>query len=262
MTLTRILQLTDLHVFAEPQTCLKGIPTRECLQEVIEYIRGQNIQFDHVVVTGDHTHDELQASYAAVSDLLHDWVPVLWQVPGNHDDRRVLHQVFSDRMADQPTEKIQFAFTTAEWLCLGIDTHVPGEVFGQLDVSQIDWIRSCLKQHPQMSVVLFMHHPPVVLNSIWMDQIGLRGMELLHELIAGEPRIRLICCGHVHHESAHLIEQCQVVTTPATGIQFSPLGSTPNFVAEAPGFRIIELTADGFTSRVHRLPVVRYTPTV
>ena len=261
MTLTRILQLTDLHVFAEPGMRLKGLPTRECLLEVIEYIRCQNVQFDHVVVTGDHTHDELQASYAAVRDLLHDWIPVLWQVPGNHDDRVVMRRVFSDRMADQQSEKIQFTFTTAHWLCLGIDTHVPGQVFGQFDATHIDWIQTCLKQYPDVSVVLFMHHPPVVFNSIWMDQIGLQGMELLHELIAKEPRIKLICCGHVHHESSHMIKQCQVVTTPATGIQFSPLGSTPNFVAEAPGFRIIELAADGFASQVHRLPIVRYAPT-
>ena len=56
-------------------------------------------RFDHVVVTGDHTHDELPESYQAVRQILSPWLDRLWQVPGNHDDRTVLRSVFGDRIS-------------------------------------------------------------------------------------------------------------------------------------------------------------------
>ena len=37
-----------------------------------------------------------------------------------------------------------------------------------------------------------------------------------------DARIRLVCCGHVHHESSHRVGAAEMMTTPATGLQFSP----------------------------------------
>ncbi|MFO0427653.1 MAG: metallophosphoesterase [Planctomyces sp.] len=257
----RILQITDLHVFADPEAQLKGIPTRKTLQDVVQYIVEKQFEFDFLVITGDHTHDELPQSYQAVRSILAPWHSRLFQVPGNHDDRAVLRDVFADRMnADSCEEKINFAFDAGKWLCLGLDTHLPGEVAGQIDESQITWIRKQIAGSPEASVVLFMHHPPVVLNSIWMDRIGLNGRELLTDLIRNEPRIRLVCCGHVHHESTRTVTQSVVVTTPSTGIQFVPEGDTATFERAAPGFRLIELRDDNFMTRVFRLPEARWTP--
>ena len=38
MVPVRILQLTDLHVFKDPEVRLKGIPTRELLEDVVRHI--------------------------------------------------------------------------------------------------------------------------------------------------------------------------------------------------------------------------------
>ena len=93
-----------------------------------------------------------------------------------------------------------------------------------------------------------------------MDPIGLFGKEMLHDLFKAESRIQLVCCGHVHHEFAAQIGGARIFTTPATGIQFSPTGSVPTFVAEPPGYRIIELTDDGFSTTVCRLSQVKFSP--
>ena len=66
-TTTRILQITDLHLFADPDGRLKGIPTRELLLSVLAHVRESGEQLDHVIVTGDHTHDELPETYRALS---------------------------------------------------------------------------------------------------------------------------------------------------------------------------------------------------
>lgn len=260
MTVVRLLQLTDLHVFRDPNALLKGIPTQQLLQDVVRHVIDSGETFDHVIITGDHTHDELEESYSAVRSILSPWLDRLFLVPGNHDDRAVLRTVFADRVGGTGHDRINFSFTAGNWLCLGLDTHVPGAVPGLIETTQIDWARQQLANSPAKSVALFFHHPPVDVGSLWMDPIGLAGKELLQEWFAGEPRIRLVCCGHVHHEFQTQVGQATILTTPSTGIQFSPKGSTPAFVAAPPGCRIIELTDDEFSTRVIRLPETRFTP--
>ena len=260
MLSTRILQLTDLHVFRDPDARLRGIPTFQLLCDVVKHIKQSGEEFDFVVVTGDHTHDELHESYSAVRQVLSPWLDRLFQVPGNHDDRAVLRSVFSDRIAGQGDAQINFTFQTENWLCLGLDTHVPSSVPGLIDAEQIAWAKEQVRSLKPDMIGLFLHHPPVNVGSEWMDIIGLTGKELLQSWFTEEPRIRFACCGHVHHEFQTRWNQTDILTTPSTGIQFSPQGSTPTFVADPPGYRIIELNAEGYTTRVIRLPETRFAP--
>ncbi|MDA1230908.1 MAG: metallophosphoesterase, partial [Planctomycetota bacterium] len=258
MATFRVLQLTDLHVFNDRETRLKGIPTLELLEDVVQHILATGESFDHVVVTGDHTHDELPESYQAVRRILTPWLDRLWQVPGNHDDRSVMRSIFGDRIHGVGQDLITFSFTAGRWRCLGVVTQVPGAVPGRILAEQVEWIRRQIVESDADRVGLFMHHPPVDVGSLWMDPIGLAGKELLHELVAAEKRIQLVCCGHVHHEFAAEIGNAKIFTTPSTAIQFHPAGSQLTLVADPPGYRIIELTDDGFSTTVCRLSETRY----
>jgi Icc protein len=261
MTTTQILQLSDLHPFADPDERLFGIPTRELLAEVVAHIQASGMRPDHVVVTGDHTHDELPETYAAVREILEPFLDRLWLVPGNHDDRAALRSEFADRVPADGAERITFAFEAGNWLCLGLDTHVPGEVSGRVGSHQIEWIRRQLDERRPAAAVLFMHHPPVELGVAWLDRIGLEDAFELHRLIADDPRIRLVCCGHVHHESSHRLGAAEVVTAPSTGLQFSPVDNVVRYETAPPGYRLIELRDDGYSTSVVRVPEARYAPT-
>jgi len=261
VAVTRIVQLTDLHLFADPDERLFGIPTRELLRDVVAHVERHAGRVDHLVVTGDHTHDELPETCEAVREILRPWLDRLWQVPGNHDDRAVLRSVFADRIRGEGAERVNFVFEADGWLCLGLDTQLPGQVRGLMDEAQLAWIREQLDAHDPDRAVLFLHHPPVLLGSVWMDTIGLEGRELVQSLLRQDPRIRLVCSGHVHHESAHEVGAALVVTTPSTGLQFSPAGTTTTFANDPPGYRVIELDGDDYTTRVVRLSEARYTPT-
>ncbi|MFM7868714.1 MAG: metallophosphoesterase [Planctomycetaceae bacterium] len=249
----RIVQLTDLHTFRNPETLLKGVATWHFLEQVIELLQQLNPQPDAVVITGDHTHDELPETYSAIRQLLRPWLDRLWQVPGNHDDRLHLRTVFSDRISGMSDQPIRFRFEAPGWLCLGLDTHVPGSVAGSIDQEQIEWISRQLLSTPRTRCALFMHHPPTLLNSVWMDAIGLSGREMLAELCSRENRIQLICCGHVHHEFHGQLAQAAVRTTPSTGIQFAPDSDKPKFVPGQPGFRVIDLTPAGYSTEILRI---------
>lgn len=260
MTTTQILQLSDLHRFADPDERLFGIPTRELLEDVLAHVHASGLRPDHVVVTGDHTHDELPETYAAVRELLAPFLDRLWLLPGNHDDRARLRAAFAERIPSDGAGRITFSFRAGDWLCLGLDTHLPGAVSGQLGSQQVAWIRGQLDEHRPRAAMLFMHHPPVELGLPWLDRIGLEDATLLQELLEEEPRIRLVCCGHVHHESSTRVGSAEVVTVPSTGLQFSPVSQVTEFVAAPPGYRVIELDPDGYRTTVVRLPEARYAP--
>ena len=53
----RILQLSDLHLGGDPDTHLHGVPTRETLRGVLEHIRSESVDFDHLIITGDLADD-------------------------------------------------------------------------------------------------------------------------------------------------------------------------------------------------------------
>jgi len=258
---TRILQLSDVHRFADPDERLFGIPTRELFEDVLEHVERSGLRPDHVVVTGDHTHDELPETYAAVREELAPFLDRLWLLPGNHDDRAVLRAAFDDRIPADGDGRVTFSFRAGDWLCLGLDTQLTGAVGGRLGVEQVDWIRAQLDEHRPRAAVLFMHHPPVELGLAWLDRIGLEDADLLQALLVDEPRVRLVCCGHVHHESSHRVGSAEVVTVPSTGLQFSPTGDVAEFVTAPPGYRLIELGDDGYSTTVVRLPEARYAPT-
>lgn len=249
----RILQLTDLHIFADRTERLKGIDTATSLEKVVHHIIETGTEFDHLVMTGDHTHDEQDASYAFVKSQFERLSSRWWQVPGNHDDRPVLRSVFAnvDGEGDAP---IRFCFDDAEWTCIGLDSHVPGLVAGRIDESQIEWLNTQLSASKSQHIALFLHHPPVDIQCEWMDQIGLENRDLLADVVKSDNRIQLIVCGHVHHDFCSSLHQATVLATPSTGIQFHPEGATPAFSNDSPGYRIIELNSDGWNSEVVRVP--------
>jgi 3',5'-cyclic-AMP phosphodiesterase len=257
---TRIVQLTDLHLFSDPDERLFGIPTRELLVDVVDHIARHAGRVDHLVITGDLTHDELHDAYDAIRSIVEPWADRLWPVPGNHDDRAALRATFADRVAGGGADPVRFAFGEGAWLCLGLDSQVPGRVAGLMDEAQVDWIHARIEEHDPSRIALFLHHPPVVLGSDWLDPIGLDGRELLHELLHDEPRIRLVCSGHVHLEAVHRVASATVVTTPSTGLQFSLAGETARFDHSPPGYRIVDLDGDRFTTHVVRLGEARFAP--
>ena len=255
----RILQLTDLHVFADAAARLKGIPTRETLMDVVSFIRDNDVEFDHLILTGDHTHDETPAAYQAVKELLAPWLDRFHQVPGNHDDRGVLRDVFPESIppGDGP---ITFSFDDDDWRFVGLDSHLAGEVPGEVTEPQRTWFQEQINSRDGRLVALFLHHPPVNVGSVWMDAIALRNAEPLMSIIESTPAVRLVCCGHVHHEFDFPIGSARFVTTPSTGIQFCPKGDTPTFEATAPGYRLLEFEGNRIDTHVVRLPEIRFRP--
>lgn len=256
---SRVLQLTDLHLFAEPDGRLREVPTRASLVDVLELVRSDYPVFDRLVLTGDLADDERKETYEIVREMLGEWIPHVLLIPGNHDNRAAIREVFFDRVpaGDGP---ITFDERLGAWRLIGLDSHVPGEIPGRIDAGQLDWLRERLAEDAERPTAVFVHHPPVSINSAWLDRIGLENPAPLMELIEGSPQVRLVVCGHVHMEHAGRIGGAEFLATPSTCLQFKPGADEPTYDAVPPGFRVFDLGPIGCRTQVVRLAECRYPP--
>ncbi len=259
---TEIVQLSDLHLFADPAQRLKGVPTRAALQEVLRFINdgmeAGRWNFEWMILSGDLTHDERRETYVALREMLGDWVSRCSLLPGNHDDRELLREVFPS--AGEPgREYLGFSLETGPWRLMGLDSHLPGQVIGRVDSRQLDWLRAELRAHAGPAVV-FLHHPPFSVRSEWIDELGLRNAEEVLQALADSGRVRAVSCGHVHQSYATHALGMQLFTCPSTAIQFQP--NTDVLVPDPvpPGFRIFRLRDRHWETEVVRLPELKYPP--
>ena len=251
----RLLQLTDCHLFVSPEATIQGICTRERWLSVLAAIAPEQSRAQRLILTGDMTHDDLPETYRVVRETLAGWWPQTRFVPGNHDVREGIYEHLHDRI-QRVAERVVFSEPVEGWQVIGLDSHLPGQVKGELGGEQLAWLADELSRTANRPTVLFVHHPPVDAPSAWMNAIGLTDRDALWTLLRSHAQVRLICAGHVHHESATLRQGVLVVTTPATGVQFTPESETL-VVDDLPwGYRLVELHDDGtFQTRVVRLPL-------
>jgi Icc protein len=239
----RIIQITDLHLFADPAAELKGICTRERLERVLAALRAELPRAELLIVTGDLAHDERLETYAALRGLLKDWLPRVRVLPGNHDDRGFMRQVFGDIVL-AAGERNVFVESAGSWRLIGLDSQIPGAVAGELGLAQLGWLKEQLVASPQPTV-LFLHHPPVGVGSSWLDAIGLSDAVALWQLLDRFPQVKILCTGHIHQEMTVRDGSTVILTAPSTAVQFRP--ETESLVVDdlPPGYRILELEDDG-----------------
>ena len=256
----RIVQLTDLHLTADPAARLKGVPTWETFRDVLTHVRENAGDWDLLVVTGDLAQDEVAETYDLLREELGDWLPRCRVVPGNHDNRAGLRQVFPE-MFSHRSEFLTFHEALGEWRILGLDTHSPGEVAGRIGPDQLQWFARQLEENGPSPTLVFLHHPPISVNSAWLDKIGLEAPESFCGLIESHPQVRAVATGHVHHVFEGKLGALAVFTTPSTAIQFEPGGESATYSSDPPGYRVFDLGDTGYRTQVVRLPMLRFPPT-
>ena len=251
-----ILQLTDLHLTADPLAELKGARTRPIVERMLNHVRGEIEQgrwrFDRIVITGDLAHDELHETYLVLQELLGDLRDRCLLLPGNHDDRKFMRTVFPECFAVEE-DFLAFSVEQDGWRLIGLDSHVKGQVAGELGPRQLAWLANELAGHRDQPTVLFVHHPPFAVGSAWVDAIGLLDAAALMSCVASAAHVKAICAGHVHQQFEAELRGVRLLTTPSASLQFKPQAGEFCLDEVPAGFRVLHL-ANGLRSEVVRLP--------
>lgn len=242
--------MTDPHLFADPQAQHRGVATAACFADVVA--RAQDVAPDcaAVVLSGDLCHYPSPEGYEGVRTTLGDWFDRTLAIPGNHDDRDMVRAAFG--RPEATGDGVCFRASVGDWQLIGLDTQVPGEPHGWLDDVQLQLLDDWLGEDPGRSTLLFLHHPPIVLGSLWLDPSRLKNADQLASSLLGSG-VRAVFCGHAHTDQMGELAGLPVHVTPSTAFQFVIAETFVNIDQRPPAFRLIHIDGDRLTTEVVHL---------
>jgi Icc protein len=253
----RVLQITDTHLFAEKHETLLGVNTWDSYQAILAAIRTSQRECDLVVATGDLAQDHSSAAYQHFAEGIAGFAaPCVW-LPGNHDFQPAMYSALQDA-GISPAKRV---FAGDHWQILMLDSQVFGVPHGELSEFQLDWLEKRLTETPERSTLLLLHHHPMPSGCSWLDQHSLRNAGALDRVLMRFPRVTHLLCGHIHQEMDVDWNGRRMMATPSTCVQFKPHCANFTLDTVAPGWRWLELHADGtLTTEVCRLDGAQFRP--
>jgi 3',5'-cyclic-AMP phosphodiesterase len=237
-TPVRLLQITDTHLYADPDKNLYDVNTRTSLQRVLAAARLQ-IKPDLVLTTGDLVHDETPAGYQTLVSMLRTLEAPVAAIAGNHDALGSLHGIAGNNFSIGGQRKL------GNWQLVLLNTLVPGETHGHLEAGELRFLETALTQAPGAHVLIAMHHQPVPIGCTWLDRIGLDNAGEFFEVLDRHQNVRAVLWGHVHQAFESQRRGVRLMATPSTCAQFRPDSAEFGLDTRPPGMRWLTLLPDG-----------------
>lgn len=248
----RMIQMTDMHLFKDSNKALLGVKTQESFNAIVKHLQHEEQEADLIILSGDLSQDGSLESYRY---LIHTFMPFtipIYALPGNHDHPHLLTQCCTE--TEGPITCQQTVFVR-NWQLILLNSQMPGKVSGQLDLSQLNHLTHCLKQNHHLHTLAILHHHPVSVGSVWLDQIGLKNAEQFWDCLHGFPPIKGVVFGHVHQAYTGLVDETPCYGAPSTCIQFKPQEACFKLENVPPGYRWFNLYEDGrLETGIVRLP--------
>jgi len=245
-----VLQITDTHLFADEEAVMAGMQTVKAFRTVMEQVAQLPQRPDLVLLTGDLSQDETVGSYQRLRDAINALGIPAYVIPGNHDVPAVMNPILQNGQ-----------FVTARslqkhnWNLILLDSVIAGETAGRLAESELAFLDEQLSAYPEFPALVTLHHPPCLINSTWMDNIGLLNAEEFFAVLDRHPQVKLVIFGHIHQEFEGERNGVRYLGSPSACVQFKP--RTENFTLDQtlPGFRLLTLHPGGsFDTTIERVP--------
>jgi Icc protein len=237
-----ILQLSDLHLLAKPEDKIVGINTDYYFQACLEQaVRMRSPRFDLILLTGDLAQEPCVASYQRILNRLDMYQTPCICLPGNHDDFELMQQI----LMNSQWGSCQKQAILNNWLLICLNSQIPGKEGGYLSMDELQFLEDSLAKNPDYHALIAIHHHCLATLSRWMDTMIIENNQALWAIVNKYPQVKAITTGHIHQVMDIKAGHVRVLGTPSTCYQFTPESSEFSIDNMAPGYRIIELYADG-----------------
>lgn len=251
-----IAQITDTHIMPRGQEWRGDAETNvhRRLERVVVAINNLNPQPDVVVLTGDNIDGaDDSGAYSALKEILSKLKIPYYIIPGNHDDREGMKNVFQNQ------KNSHFVFDHNEARIVGLDSLVPGKDFGLLNREQLQFLKQSLNERREVPALLFVHHFPVNVGIEVFNQMTLRNAEELESIMRFFPQVIGLVCGHLHNQFSTTFAGKPLYISPSCAPNFffeSADAKKPSLInLEPPHFSLHKISGFGFWSKV--ISVVR-----
>jgi len=240
-SVVRLVQVTDTHLNRNYGGELLGLDTDFSLQHVLNLVRSERENNDIVLVTGDISDHGAVDAYRRARDYFADIDGEKFWLPGNHDDRVNMASV------TEGSRELSVDIRVANWQIVMLDTQIPGEVGGRLGDQQLQLLEECLGSAARANLftLICLHHQPVAVGSGWLDQQMVEDADQFLALAERFSRVKGILWGHVHQPLERGHQGIKLMCTPSTCVQFAANSYDFKIEVIAPGYRWLELYADG-----------------
>ena len=235
----RIIQLTDCHICGDIASNFDGINTKatfDCVLDSVLKVR----KADLIIGTGDISMDGSSQAYSWLQRRLNKAnLPVIL-IPGNHDK--------PDEFSAQTGSKCFARYNSVvrePWCFHFLNTAKSGHHAGKILKADLMELSLKLQAQSKSFHAIFMHHPPVSVGSIWLDEIGLKNAADFWDHLRPVLNVKLIVCGHIHQELDIINNGVRVLASPSTCLQFKPLTDEYTSDSLEPGFRVIDFLSGG-----------------
>jgi Icc protein len=236
----RIAHISDIHLYADQDNSLLGIQTSQSFQAVLDLLQAAKPALDLLVISGDLSQDSSAQSYRNIAKLTAGLNIPIYAIPGNHDNFAVMQDVY-------PAENIslQKQVIIKNWQIILLNSQQPQQVSGMLDPAELQFLQTCLSEYPNHQAIIVFHHQPVKIKAGWLNKIGLLNRRKLWQILQKSSQVKAVLFGHVHQRLHGHKNGIAYYSVPSCCIQFKK--NSEEFALDdiAPGYRLLQLTADG-----------------
>ena len=235
-----LLQITDMHIFADEEQRFDDIDTKASLIEVLNLAKANHWPVDALLATGDLVHDPRTIAYERLRDVFTTIGKPVFCLPGNHDSPMLMHKLLNQKNIH--TSK---SIEIGQWLIVMLDSFLLNTHAGYLDQDELDMLDRLLQEHQDKHVLVCLHHPPVEIGSEWMDSMRLKNPEDFFAVLDKYDHIKAVLWGHIHQEFTTERNNVRLMATPSTCVQFMPGSGEYRKDGRAAGYRYLKLKFSG-----------------
>lgn len=233
----KILQITDLHLHADPEKLHWDLNTTETFESVLSHgLIHENPSL--ILFTGDLSEDASSESYIRLRDNIEKIQKTSYLLAGNHDSWETMKTVFPDTWMPR-------IIPCGNWVIIMLDSVVNDAHHGELNSNELIFLETELKKYSNKFILIALHHNPTPVDSPILDKYGIQSPEAFINVIKLHKNVRLVLYGHVHQDFTRQIENITLLGTPSTCRQFSPKAETFTLNTLPPGYRWLDLQDNG-----------------
>ncbi len=250
----RVVQVSDSHLFASTDGRLLGLNTEDSLRLVLAKVQREQTHIDVILATGDIAQDASEAAYLRFQQHLAQFTAPSYWLQGNHDITQPILNTLNDKSHLSPC-----VIDRGGWRIIMLNSSVEREVPGNFQPSELEFLRQALADSKNCHVMVCLHHHPIPMHCKWLDTQVVRNAADFWQVIDQFSHIKAIIWGHIHQESDQMRNGVRLLSVPSTCVQFKPLSEDFAIDDLAPGYRWLDLYANGdVVTEVSRVEGVKF----
>ncbi|PCJ87159.1 MAG: hypothetical protein COA54_06550 [Thiotrichaceae bacterium] len=234
----KFIHITDTHLLDAPEETFHCLNTKENLERVLSESLRRYSDIDFILFTGDISQTGTAESYILFKSVLQGYEFPVYCVPGNHDTPKLLQHV----IPDVPESSIN-VIALGEFSLVLLNSRVDDGHHGMVTQCCLQQLEAHLRNSGDQFNIIAIHHPPVLINSKWLDKLGLKNQREFLRVIQKYSQNILLVCGHVHQEVDQQIDGLRLLATPSTCHQYEANSEHMSRTATpAPAYRYVSLS--------------------